>query len=212
MEQLQQKKHLDDTLSTASLFGKMRGKMFGVMTCLAADGSTLTLKAFSGQFEGSWLAAGWVPPLFDVGTWDRINTPMEQAIKDLSLEIAAGPKDTTVSLRLERRRMSRLLMRRLHALYRLRNFTGRTVVFADIFPEGHGIPTGTGDCCAPKLFNHAATHGLIPLTLCEFYWGRANRSETRRHGTFYPPCTEKCGPLMGAMLCGLEELYEQRSL
>ena len=41
--------------------------------------------------------------------------------------------------------------------------------------------------------------------LAEFYWGRENRSGNRRHALFYPSCEEKCRPILGFMLCGLEE-------
>ena len=95
-------------------------------------------------------------------------------------------------------------MRDIHALYRLRNFRGQVAGLEEIFPPGMGIPTGTGDCCAPKLLQYAAEHELLPLGLAEFYWGRKNASKTRRQGYFYPSCQIKCQPILGFMLCGLE--------
>jgi hypothetical protein len=71
------------------------------------------------------------------------------------------------------------------------------------------MPTGTGDCCGPKLLAQAAIEGLRPLGLAEFYWGRENRSGSRRHTTFSASCPEKCGPILGFMLCGLDELEEK---
>jgi hypothetical protein len=212
MSQLESERQIADNLPTSSLFGEMRGKMFGVMTCLADDGTIVKLKAFSGQFNGGWLAAGWVGPLFDVERWNAVNSPAEQTIKNLDQSIDVRTGQEKRRLLLERRKLSRALMKDLHALYRLTNFSGRTVTFADIIPQNRGIPTGTGDCCAPKLLHHAACHNLVPLSLCEFYWGRENRSGTRRHRNLYLPCREKCAPLLGFMLCGLEELYEQRNL
>jgi tRNA pseudouridine32 synthase/23S rRNA pseudouridine746 synthase len=38
-----------------------------------------------------------------------------------------------------------------------------------------GLPTGSGDCCAPKLLAWAARAGLRPLALAELWWG-AGRS------------------------------------
>lgn len=208
MEELE-KGLLLDTMSIASLFGEERGKMFGVMTCLAKDDSLVTLKAFSGQFDGRWQASGWVPPLFDVKAWEEVNSPAERTIKELGRTIDSHPAQQTRPLRLERRHLSRCLMKDLHALYRLTNFWGRTAPLTEIFPDGRGIPTGTGDCCAPKLLNYAAGHGLLPLSMCEFYWGLQNRSGSRQHRNFYLPCAEKCGPLLGFLLCGLEERYAQ---
>jgi tRNA pseudouridine32 synthase/23S rRNA pseudouridine746 synthase len=64
---------------------------------------------------------------------------------------------------------------------------------------------GVGECCAPKLLNYAALNGLKPLGLSEFYWGKENKSGTRKHGEFYPACAEKCQPILGFMLCGIKE-------
>ncbi len=72
-----------------------------------------------------------------------------------------------------------------------------------------GMPAGTGDCCAPKLLNYAAGEGLIPLSLIEFYYGRGNKSGTKKHRHFYPPCTEKCAPILTYMLRGAEKLQEK---
>ena len=94
-------------------------------------------------------------------------------------------------------------MKDIHALYKLTNFRGETKTFSKLFPETKNIPTGTGDCCAPKLLCHAAKNDLLPLSLAEFYVGGKNRSGSKRHGHFYPSCEEKCQPLMGFLLCGL---------
>jgi hypothetical protein len=201
-------------LSTDPLFGPSRGKMFGVMECLAVDGTTVCCKAFSGQFNGLWLVDGWVPPLFDVDEWTRVNTGPEFMIKTLSAEKMACQDDHERNKRLqqERKKLSQKLMQDLHALYRLTNFRGRTLSLPDIFPEGTGIPTGTGDCCAPKLLNFAATHNLVPIGISEFFWGLENKSAKRQHGHFYNPCTEKCQPILGFMFCGLDELYARQRL
>jgi hypothetical protein len=223
MEQLVRRKCIDQdspdnsdqqTLSTDSLFGQARGKMFGVMECLTDDGITMYFKAFSGQFNGLWQVDGWVPPLFDADKWSLVNTGTERAIKKLGEEIETCPDDPWRRKRLlqERKLLSQKLMKDLHALYRLTNFRGLTLSLTDLFPEQSGIPTGTGDCCAPKLLNFAAAHDLIPIGICEFYWGRENKSGNRQHRQFYLPCKEKCGPILGFLLCGLEELYERQRL
>jgi hypothetical protein len=102
----------------------------------------------------------------------------------------------------QRRELSRSLMARIFELYRLTNFRGQTRSIKEAF-LGPSMPTGTGECCAPKLLHHAAVHGLTPLGLAEFYVGQENRSATRRHGQFFAPCAEKCRPILGYLLCGL---------
>lgn len=194
-------------LTTVSLFGEARGKMFGVLECLAPDGTLSWLYAFSGQYNGEWLVEGWVPPLFDVEAFKQIHEPVARQIKTLGKEIDGLPPGTEqrLTLQKQRRHLSRRNMQDLHALYQITNFRGETATLDSAFGEIGGKPTGTGDCCAPKLLNYAAVSGLTPLSLAEFYFGRDNRSQNRRHGRFYPPCIEKCRPLLGFILCGLPE-------
>ena len=194
-------------LSTDYLFGDARGQMFGMLACKDVHGDIFLLKAFSGQYNGLWEAPGWVPPLLDVETLAGISHDVEKKIKELGRHIAAlddGSPQKAEFVR-QRKTLSQQLMKDIHALYSLTNFRGQTRSLYDVFAGDNGIPTGTGDCCAPKLLNYAARHGLTPLGLAEFYWGRENRSGNRRHALFYPSCEEKCRPILGFMLCGLEE-------
>jgi hypothetical protein len=93
----------------------------------------------------------------------------------------------------------------IHGLYRLTNFRGETASLEEAFIGSNGIPTGTGDCCAPKLLNYAAKNNLRPLGISEFFWGKENRSGGHRHGAFAASCAEKCQPILGFMLCGLND-------
>ncbi|NJB68291.1 hypothetical protein GGQ74_001964 [Desulfobaculum xiamenense] len=198
--------HADPRLALSHLWGEARGQMFGVMVCEDAEGRRHVLRAFSGQYNGLWRVDGWVPPVLDVDAFHRIGDPVERAIKALGREMAALPTSDPRRAELSRRRkaMSQHLMRDFHDLYRLRNFHGDERPMAEVFLGGGGMPTGVGDCCAPKLLNHAVRHGLRPLGLVEFYWGRENRSGTRTHGLCYPACDGKCRPILGFMLCGLD--------
>lgn len=182
--------------------------MFGILECLGPDGTTTILRAFSGQYNGFWLVDGWVPPLFPVDEFMALSALVEPRIKALSRDIdgCRAHDEKWLNLRRERRRQSQQLMREMHGLYRLSNFRGETVGLDEAFyGEKSGMPTGTGDCCAPKLLNYAARNQLRPVGLTEFYWGRENPSGTRQHGTFSGSCREKCQPILGFMLCGLEE-------
>jgi hypothetical protein len=194
-------------LVTDSLFGDERGKMFGVLVCSNTSGRQEILKAFSGQFNGHWLVDGWAPPLFDVNRFDHLNRPREREIKRLGVELKELRHNSPgyQRLRLRRRRLCQQLMHDIHALYRLNNFRNSQWPLKRAFVGGKGIPSGTGDCCAPKLLNLAARRQLTPISLAEFYWGRSNRSATREHGTFYRPCREKCAPILGFLLCGTGE-------
>ncbi len=194
----------DPRFSTDVLFSEARGHMFGVMVYRDGQGNLGAAKAFSGQYNGSWLVDGWVGPVVDVAEFERVNAPGERAVKAMGRRmeaLEAGARARQV-LKRQRRIMSRKLMGELFGLYRLRNFAGESRALAEVF-LGNGIPTGTGDCCAPKLLHHAVRNRLTPLGLAEFYWGRENRSGSKRHGEFYPACEEKCRPILGFLLCGV---------
>ena len=195
----------DPRLSLEYLFGPARGQMFGVLTYRDASGHIGVLKAFSGQYNGVWEVPGWAGPILDPAEFARCIALDEPRIKDLTRRMHGLGVDDPVRLAMlaERRELSRNLMDRIFGLYRLTNFRGQTKALAEVF-LGKAMPTGTAECCAPKLLHHAAVHGLTPLGLAEFYFGRENRSVTRRHGQFFAPCAEKCHPILGFMLCGLE--------
>ncbi len=72
-------------------------------------------------------------------------------------------------------------------------------------------PTGAGECCAPKLLAYALNYKLRPVSLAEFYYGQPNNSGTKIHKQFYPPCLEKCMPILPSML-GLKILYQDEDL
>jgi len=103
-------------------------------------------------------------------------------------------------LRQRRKALSRQLQAQMHAAYNLTNFSGQSLSLQQLMPGG-SMPTGTGDCCAPKLLHYAATQGLKPLAMAEFWWGASSVDKVQ--GEFYGACVERCQPLMGFLLSGL---------
>lgn len=195
----------DPRCSTEPLFGTSGGKMFGVLCCRDARGTRKVLRAFSGQFNGLWQVDGWVQPIFDVAAFDALIRGPEQEIKRIGREMAVLSRGSIRQRQymLERKTRSQQLMREIHALYRLVNFRGEVVPLVKAFCGNGAPPSGTGDCCGPKLLHHAAVNGLRPEGMAEFYWGRSNASATRIHARFYPSCVAKCGQILGFQLCGL---------
>lgn len=196
--------HADPRFSTEYLLGEARGKMFGVLVCLNRKGSHTVLRSFSGQYNGIWEADGWAPPLFNTNILHNISQDVEKKIKKLGrkIELQDQNSEKKNSLVKERKSLSQNLMKDIHALYTVSNFSGESKPLETVY-IGTGIPTGTGDCCAPKLLNYAAQNNLTPVSLAEFYWGKENLSGTRKHGKFYSSCPDKCQPILGYMLCGL---------
>jgi hypothetical protein len=213
MELLERHRHLmifhpastpDPSLGTDYLFGEARGKMFGALVGTDARGREVTLYAFSGQYNGRWTVPGWVGPVFSTDEFNRINRPAEKAIKQIGACIEGLPQADPLcaELKKERKQRSQQLMKEIFDLYRFNNFRGETAPLIDIYGRPGMPPTGTGDCCAPKLLHHAAGNHIRPEGMAEFYWGRENASRTRRHGQFYSPCVSKCQQILGFLLCG----------
>ncbi|MBD2500402.1 RluA family pseudouridine synthase [Anabaena azotica] len=123
---------------------------------------------------------------------DMVLQPLEEAIATANARIQY--------LKQKRKSLSRQLQAQMHAAYTLMNFLGQSASLQQLMPSG--LPTGTGDCCAPKLLHYAATHGLKPLAMAEFWCGSSSQDKVQ--GEFYGACEERCQPLMGFLLSGLK--------
>jgi len=106
------------------------------------------------------------------------------------------------ALKQRRKELSRELQVQMHAAYTLVNFLGNSISISSLMPA-NSIPTGTGDCCAPKLLHCAAVHNLKPLAMAEFWWGPPSGDKIQ--GEFYGACGDRCQPLMGFLLSGLAQ-------
>ncbi len=213
METLRNEKRIDFDVSielsnphfsTDALYGKHRGQMFGVLVCEDDDGNEVILKAYSCQHDGIWHCDGWSPSLVDEDEYTIIARQSLVDVDTVSRKISEATRDTKEwnALRIERKEVSRLAMKKLFDLYTLTNFRGEQCSLQDAWTLSKGIPSGTGDCCAPKLLVDAAKRNLHPVSLAEFYWGTENLSGTRKEGEFYGSCDNKCAPILGFILCG----------
>lgn len=120
---------------------------------------------------------------------------------------SAGAIEDNIRLLSEQRQeQSDNLQKWISGHFTLNNAKGESKSVSDIFrEEGMTPPAGTGECAAPKMLQYAYIHGLRPIAMGEFWYGRtAGTSEVRSHGHFYPSCTGKCGPLLRFMLQGLD--------
>jgi tRNA pseudouridine32 synthase / 23S rRNA pseudouridine746 synthase len=143
----------------------------------------------------------------------NIKRGQNQILEPLQQIITSADK-TITELKQQRKQLSRQLQTEMHAAYSLTNFYGQSLSLRQLLPMG--IPTGTGECCAPKLLHYAATHGLKPLAMAEFWWGNST-VDNKVQGEFYGACEERCQPLMGFLLSGLkpnkpEIIYEDEWL
>lgn len=124
------------------------------------------------------------------------------------VEAVAQADEQMRNLKRRRKKLSQQLQTEMHRAYSLQNFAGAAVSLNDLgLNSGIGpLPTGTGECCMPKLLHYAASQRLKPLALAEFWWGPALGD--RQPGQFYGACEERCQPLMGFLLSGLERFVQ----
>ena len=125
---------------------------------------------------------------------DAALLPLKQAIDRADAQMR--------DLKQQRKALSQSLQAQLHQVYSLTNFAGESIALQQLKQSG-ALPTGTGDCCTPKLLNYAATHRLKPLALAEFWWGAPSANGDKVSGEFYGACADRCQPLMGFLLSGL---------
>ncbi len=132
----------------------------------------------------------------------RIKRRHEEVIAGLEAQL--GEYDYQIAaLKKERQKKSEDLQKWIFTRFKMRNALGDTKDLNEIFSPSVP-PAGSGECCAPKLLQYAYLHGLKPLCMAEFWWGRSPVGEIRRHLQYYPSCNSKCKPILGFMLQGLD--------
>lgn len=155
------------------------GRMLGILVC--TDGTVY--KAFSGLLEGQYEHEGFVPPVFPVKEMEDLLT-----LHDGIIKTSNDPREA-----------SRTCWNKVQKLYSFHCYDGLTCTLDAIFPNA---PSGTGDCCAPKLLNHAYSLGKKPLSLAEFFYG----SGSSNHMQFHSPCDFRCRPILKHIL-GLDIIH-----
>ena len=95
--------------------------------------------------------------------------------------------------------------------YSFTRFDGTKITLNQIIKEHDGKlpPTGTGDCCAPKLLSYAFEHNLQIISMDEVYFGKDTAHKS--NGQSYSPCDERCGYILPSIL-GLEIIYRDNDI
>ena len=188
-----------------------RGKMFGFLLYDCG-----MLKAYSGQILGRSDWDGYVPAIFDYLQPDGYFKTHEAEITQLNKEVEkyrginvkGDERRRLDAIRVERKERSQALQRWLFTQFQITNPEGECASVLEVFGEYakrnalHQTvpPSGTGECCAPKLLHYANSHGLKPLALAEFWYGDSPKGEVRHHGRFYEPCQSRCQPIIWWMM------------
>ena len=131
----------------------------------------------------------------------RVKKHWEEALTAVRQELDAKEKPI-VELSAERKRKSEALQNWLFEHFVMVNYAGERRNLLEIFSDTvqQLPPAGTGECCEPKLLQYAYTHGLKPIQMAMFWWGKSPEGEIRHHLHYYPACSGKCKPVLQFML------------
>lgn len=141
---------------------------------------------------------------FEKAELHRLKKRLETALEHLKVDLdnAQSHLDSMKELR---RSESAALQKWLFTNFKLLNARGESKSLSEIFAETpiKVPPSGSGECCAPKLLQAAYLQGLHPEAIAEYWYGKPKDGEVRLHGEHYPACRGKCQPVLGWMLRGL---------
>lgn len=209
------------------------GKMFGVLIVTDATDRLYFLAAYSGELAGDNSWPWFVPPVYDLLHPESYFQEEQRNISCINATVARlqeeyGNENTQILLKIkqlkeERKTRSQSLQQWLFAQYRMLNAEGEESNILQIFDEYYTHhspvsttskksnastpklpPSGSGECCAPKLLQAAFRAHLHPVAMAEFWVGRPPKDELRIDGHYYPACSGKCRPILGHMLRGLD--------
>ena len=222
-------------LSKESEERKGHGVMIGALVCVNAAGERVVLEALSGisvaalrQAQGPQEPQGArgvgepvepplkkiiVPPIVSPEEIEQALAKNDKKIHELTdaLEGRGVGEPVEPHLKEQRTKLTTESLLNVFSLYTFTRFDGKKITLNEII-QAHGgklPPTGTGDCCAPKLLSYAFEHNLTPISMDEIFYGRDTKNKT--NGTSYPPCDERCGYILPYIL-GLEILYRDSQI
>ena len=135
----------------------------------------------------------------------RTKQHYDALIKDAYAPIAAFQAKMDALLE-ERRRRSEALQDWLFSQFVVVDNCGRMCDLLSLFNDTRRIkpPSGSGECCEPKLLQYAFTHQLQPLSMAMFWCCDQPHDDMRQNEQYYMACRGKCKPILDWMLAGME--------
>lgn len=191
-----------------------QGIMIGSLVCKNQEGEDVILYALSGNAKELDLSENLlkqkcivVPSIVAATQIEIALEKNDKLIHQLTEKINNGQKE----LISERTKLTDESLRNVFSLYEFTRFDGTKITLNSIINSHNNKlpPTGTGDCCAPKLLSYAFSHNLIPYSMDEIYYGPNTKSKENLHS--YPPCDERCGYILPEIL-GLNILYKDNDI
>ncbi len=130
---------------------------------------------------------------------------LQKSLEGLSLELKIE-ENKIKKKKIERRELSSRIQTTIFESYSFLNAKNKTKNLLELFEKTSFDlpPSGAGECCAPRLLQHAYKNNFEVICFTEFWWGASPQSEIRMHKQHYPACRGKCGPILHHMLEGIK--------
>lgn len=206
-----------------------QGIMIGVAVCQKADGTSVILNTVSGiskKIKGSEVAGLgiFVDPIVSA---EKIESALEKndfQIHQLTEKINLLKKkrkrpdgkfknqtEEEIQLVKQRSFLCDESLKKVFGLYSFHCADGKIRSLLEICKKTQKTlpPTGTGDCCAPKLLDFAFKNNFFVKSMAEVFYGKSNKF--RVNGKLCEPCDERCALILPEML-GLEILYQDEDI
>lgn len=207
-------------ISNESEERKNQGIMIGTLVCFNKNKQRIILHAVSGISNILVLQNNQdipkrivVPPIVDIKKIEHALKKNDKKIHVLTKKINNYFKDKTKTQKLitKRTKLTDYSLKKVFSLYNFTRFD-KTKISLNIIIKNHNNkfpPTGTGDCCAPKLLSFAFKNELFPISMDEVFYG--NDTKNKINKTSYFPCDERCGFILPEIL-GVEVLYRDNDI
>lgn len=205
-----------------SLERKDQGVMIGSLVCwdknekkrlvlYAVSGNNKQLISIKNNSNGIF-----VPSIVSSEEIDQALKENDKEIHELTEEInklTLVNKNSTERTKLVKKRteLTDSSLKKVFSLYSFTKYDGKKISLDEIIEShnNHLPPTGTGDCCAPKLLSYAFEKGYEIISMDEVYYGRDTKN--KKNGMSYAPCDERCGYIL-PFIMGLEILYRDKDI
>ena len=228
VKDLQEKKSFLKRVTKKSLERKNQGVMLGSLVCVDKDGTKIVLKAVSGisfqLVEKKKLKNHIVvPPIVSAKRIKRALSKNDRKIHSLTKKIlilsdklkkncANSKKNQKFTEKRQiysglRKKLCMESLEKVFSLYEFHCANGKTKKLLEICNKNLP-PTGTGDCCAPKLLDYAFKNSLKPLSMMEVFYDK--KTDFYNLKPVYP-CEERCSLILPEML-GLKIVYRDKNL
>ena len=187
------------------------GIMIGVLVAknsVQENKILFTVSGISRKIEGKFHDAIFIEPIVSNRKIMSALQKNDKKIHLLTEKLKSCRKEDIQELQLHRSTLTSESLEKVHELYSFYCFDGKIRSLKQIC-KNQLPPTGTGDCCAPKLLNFAFKNNLTPLSMCEVFYGKS--TEKKISGCKYSPCDERCGLILPEIL-GLKILYRDKDI